>query len=114
MKKHEFLSENFQFLLVKFSIYLNRLVFVMSKCRLYFISFRIIETILVILKTEYRLSRRRCGMRVRIQPQKLHVAYEETQSNRVSDFRVCFLVLCFQRQSFFTLLCALSHDIDKS
>ena len=29
-KRSEFLSENFQFLVVKFSIYLNRLVFVMS------------------------------------------------------------------------------------
>ena len=32
MKKiSEFLSENFQFLVVKFSLYLNRHVFVMSK-----------------------------------------------------------------------------------
>ena len=30
-KKSEFLSENFQFLILKFSIYLNRRVFVMSK-----------------------------------------------------------------------------------
>ena len=29
MKKSEFLSENFQILVVKFSIYLNRCVFVM-------------------------------------------------------------------------------------
>ena len=29
-KKIEFLSENFQFLVVKFSVYLNRRVFVMS------------------------------------------------------------------------------------
>ena len=29
-KKSEFLSENFQFLVVKFSIYLNKLVFIMK------------------------------------------------------------------------------------
>ena len=29
MKKYQFLSENFQFLEVKFSIYLNRRVFIM-------------------------------------------------------------------------------------
>ena len=33
MKISDFLSENFQFLVVKFSIYLNRRVFVM-KCQL--------------------------------------------------------------------------------
>ena len=33
-KKSEFLSENFQFLVVKFSIYLNRLVFVMYRMQL--------------------------------------------------------------------------------
>ena len=33
MKKiSEFLSENFHFLVVKFTVYLNRLVFVMSYC----------------------------------------------------------------------------------
>ena len=33
MKKYQsFLSENFQFLVVKFSIYLNRRVFVMKVC----------------------------------------------------------------------------------
>ena len=30
MKKSEFLSENFQFLVVKFSMYLNRRVFIMK------------------------------------------------------------------------------------
>ena len=33
MKNRVFLSENFQFLMVKFSIYLNRRVFVMSFTR---------------------------------------------------------------------------------
>ena len=45
---------------------------------LYFIFFVIIEPILVVLKIEYRLSRRLANYRV---------AYEETKSNRVSDFR---------------------------
>ena len=35
MKISEFLSENFQFLMVKFSLYLNRRVFVISKAENY-------------------------------------------------------------------------------
>ena len=42
----------------------------------------IIETILVILKIEYRLKG--AG---RMQPRKLKCCIDETQSNRVSDFR---------------------------
>ena len=34
----EFLSENFQFLVVKVSVYLNKLVFVMSKSRVFVMS----------------------------------------------------------------------------
>ena len=46
-KISQFLSENFQFLEVKFSIYLNRRVFVM---------YGILEPILVTFKFEYLLS----------------------------------------------------------
>ena len=68
--------------------------------QLYFIFFGIIEPILVILKIEYCLSRRKggaggggggeggvCSLA------NYNVAYEETQSNRFSDFRdfVCSL-----------------------
>ena len=49
-----FIDENFNFTVIKFSIYLNRRVFVMD-CIL--ISFVIIESILDTLKIKYRLSR---------------------------------------------------------
>ena len=39
----DFLSENFQFLVVKFSIYLNRLVFVMFRPRSIVIFFSFLE-----------------------------------------------------------------------
>ena len=59
-----------------------------SSCRLYFISFGIIEHILVILKIEYRLNRRCRGMgRGVCSSADYSVAYEETKLNRVSDFR---------------------------
>ena len=63
-----------------------------SQCRLYFISFRIIEPLLIILKIEYRLSRRVgsvCSLA------NYSVAYEETPISMI------MYVLCFQRQSFF-------------
>ena len=41
--------------------------------------------------------------------QNYSVPYEETQSNRVSDFRDLFCVLCFQRQSLFTFILPLVH-----
>ena len=59
-----------------------------SLCRLYFISFGIIEPILVILIIRYPLALEGiCNLA------NYSVAYEETQSNRVSDFHdfVCSL-----------------------
>ena len=52
---------------------------ILSWCRLYLISFGIIEPILVILKIEYSFSRV-CSLI------NYSVAYEETQSKWVSDF----------------------------
>ena len=66
---------------------------------MHFISFGIIEPILVILKIEYRLSRRYEGGGGGVEVGSIcslanySVVGEETQSNRVSDFRdfVCSL-----------------------
>ena len=65
----------------------------MDRLKFYFISFGIIEPILIILKIEYRL----------ILARGYSVAYEETQSNRVSDFRK-FVCSLFQKAILFLLL----------
>ena len=75
---------------------------------IYFISFGIIEPILVILKIEYRISRRYgvgrwsvCSFANYI------VAYEEIQSNRVSDFVCSLFPKAILFYFYFTLLLVL-------
>ena len=71
-----------------------------SWCRLYFISFEIIEPILTILKIEHRLG----GA---YSLANYSIAYEETLSNRVSDFRD-FLCSLFPKAIIFLLFFLLS------
>ena len=80
-----------------------------SKCRLYFISFGIIEPIPVILN------------RIPLKPALGGVCslanysfeYEETQSNRVSDFRnfVCSLFLKAILLDFYSYMCLFCHGM---
>ena len=67
----------------------------LSYCRLYFISFGIIDPILVILKIEYRFSRRKAAYAA----SQTTVLHMKRLNQTESPIFVILCVLCFQRQS---------------
>ena len=82
MKNIRILSENFQFLKVKFSIYLNRRVFVIGSLN----HSSILEIRLLLKPVEMG----------RLQPCKLHSCHMKGLNETDTPIFVLFCVICFQ------------------